>query len=200
MSSNASSSVWFWYWLMRIHRYWTGIQEPPFNRYITRAVRSAMSPGDTLTDWTDRSLPSDILARVDNQSGKVRKHDALRHRGNIVRLELLYRYGGVWLDHDLLPLQRLSSLPQPSTAAVALRQRCSCFMSFPAAHSALQDVLAAIEAAPLSNTATSMEVSGERLLNRMLGDDVKHLLLPMDAAGRPIRRGSPWAVHLWNTG
>jgi hypothetical protein len=173
------------------HRYWTG--EPhPLELFSGNAVRS-VAPGGVL-DWADDSLPAICLAEVERAEGKVRPEDAIRHRTNVIRWWLLLHHGGYVVHHDLIPITPFEQLPFPVTAFHGVT-RCNSFMGFPPGHRVPAEAIEHIRRAPLSDTATSPVVSGERLLTALAGDEIAMLEYPFDNVGN--RTGAdPWAVFL----
>lgn len=184
---------------MLIHRYWTGPEQPPHEPWLGAVVRS-MAGTHEVVDWTDDTLPPAVSMLVDSCTAQVAPRYALKHRSNLVRLALLTREGGVWLDHDVIPLVRLDQLEPPWIAATGSTP-CSCAMAFPMLHPMLRRVLSAALDAPGSPHATSMFVSGEQLIARHLTRDVQLVRLPFDASGAALRLDAPAAlVHTWATG
>jgi len=79
-----------------------------FDRYWTEWAR--LHPGWAMSSWTEESLP-----RL-NTHGLYRRapelvtgpgHPIEQFRADLVRYELLWLYGGVWVDCDLEPLRPL---------------------------------------------------------------------------------------------
>src|SRR4051794_38868686 len=109
--------------MLQIHRYWDG--PPQAEHQWTARVVTSLHPGAALTDWTPEGLPPDV--RVLTGSGDVR-HDA-----NMVRYALLSQFGGLWLDHDVIPLRSLLGSARCWTAGVGQCHEGSV-MWFPKAH------------------------------------------------------------------
>lgn len=96
-----------------IHQYWTGDPMPEQYRAWSEAW-TAMNPGWTHYLWSDEAL---------NADGPFLRNDALHRRAadyveasrvgqfraDLVRYELLHRFGGVWIDADFEPLKPLDS-------------------------------------------------------------------------------------------
>ena len=86
-----------------IHRIWLGPVEPP--DFVGFGERWAeLHQGWRVITWRDWSVPSLVNQTLfDDASGPA-------HRADILRLELLRRYGGVYVDTDMEPLRPLDEL------------------------------------------------------------------------------------------
>lgn len=175
-----------------IHRYWTG-PAPATEPWVGWVVRGLHAD---VRDWSDATLPAELHRFLDQMGGRVRAQDTLRHRANIVRLWLLREFGGVWLDHDVVPLRRLDDDERPFAAAHG-GTLCNCAMGFDQGDPLLTDALDLIGAAPRSRDALSPVVSGELLLGDLWSRRVEWRQLPFDALGRATRGAEPWALHLF---
>ena len=173
-----------------IHRYWHGGQLPATEPWVGSTLRG-MGP---VTDWTDDTLPPEVVAWLDAHAAQVRPTDALRHRANLVRWWILSELGGVWCDHDVIAFQPLDQLPRPFCAAHA-GSPCTSVLGFDVGHRVPLVMLDAIAAAPLVGQFRSRDVSGERALRWVIISDVELRPLPFDSLGRA--EGKPWAVHLF---
>jgi mannosyltransferase OCH1-like enzyme len=83
---------------------------------------SALHPDWKLYDWTDASLPNLRNERLGADKPRLRNDNLWRVaprlapgrvgqlRADIVRLELLWRFGGVWLDADMEPRKPIGEL------------------------------------------------------------------------------------------
>jgi hypothetical protein len=114
---------------------------------------------------------------------------------------MLHEHGGLWLDHDVIPLTDLSTVhDQPWTASLS-GTREGCVMWFPEAGHPM--CLALFEqglAAPAGRTPFR---SGSVLLGSvgLEHPDVLHepRVLPYNVYGRPTGVQAPLAVHLWHS-
>ena len=94
----------------RLHIVWVGPRPFPHQPYLD-AWRS-LHKDWTVSYWTEDDLISErlecqpIVDQIGHQAGKV----------NLIRLELLARYGGVYVDADTEPLKSLDTLPVPPDA------------------------------------------------------------------------------------
>lgn len=121
-----------------------------------------------------------------------------RHASNLVRYWLLWRYGGLWLDHDVIPLTDLCR-GGPFVATIG-EVRCGAVMWFPQPkHPMCIELLNAAREAP---QGPAPRRSGDHLLSRVAANHPDVLadrsVLGFDrhgnALGCPVR-----AVHLWTT-
>lgn len=187
-----------------IHRYWDDPDTTPAHSAWTTKVITNLHPEHELHDWTRDDLPDKLLTLLDELDVNVRHEDIPRHHANIVRWWLLREYGGIWLDHDILPLRNLSSPTRDYTAAVG-NERVSCVLSF-----VRSDLVNKIFDTICNNArncppdSTSMEASGDRVLNRFLNPSIWARQLPFRSDGKVNKGlgpdiGEPWAVHFFHT-
>lgn len=93
-----------------IHRLW--LDDPLPEPFEANADRwAALHPGWTVTDW----LHSADLPRLRNQQlvDRAQQHyptDWKRFTADLVRLELLWAFGGVYVDTDVTPHQHIGPL------------------------------------------------------------------------------------------
>jgi hypothetical protein len=184
---------------MIIHRYWTGPDQPPYPAWAS--MIAAANPEHDLVDYTDDTLPGHIRETADRVTSWVHPDWAQRHRANIVRLELLLHHGGYWLDHDLLPLVALDTLPFPATAAHDTGSRCNCFLAFNAHDDGL---LAARDHAlgyltnPTRHRGRVGAISGEQLIDRYCDDNVARVPMLLTTNGKR-RPGQAQLLHLFGS-
>lgn len=171
-----------------IHRFWHG-DPHPLARWTYLAV--ATTQNEMPVEWSFANLPSSVQTLLDPK-------DDPRHLSNIARYALLFERGGMWLDHDVIPLERLPRPAQPYTAGVGSRH-VACVMWFPEpGHPLLQELLRVGTENP---EMPAPERSGGRLLNAIVHRypdvELDRTLIPFDRDGH--RRGgpNPKAVHLW---
>ena len=179
-----------------IHRFWSQLSEPdPLRKWSANVVTTTQ--GDACVDWDESSLEPWLVQRLRMVGDAVHPMDVFRHWSNIVRYELLYTHGGVWMDNDLIPLRSVWAGP-PATAAHADGTVCTCFMRFPREHPLLREALFEAYSLPISSDRSrrSENASGERLIERLAADhEIERLVLPFDSFGRRTS-GELWAVHL----
>lgn len=167
---------------MRIFRYWDDDTEPPGGEWL-RQVIMGLHPDDELCDL-----------RREHFMGDIPMGDS-RYVSNYVRWYLMVCHGGVWLDHDVIPLCKLTEDDSPATALVGKR-RTSCVMRMPDKHPFSFTMLEAITYDPDDVTNTS----GDGLLNRICPVEFEAWALPFDSAGHRVHVDDPlWGIHLWQT-
>lgn len=92
----------------RLHVVWIGPKPFPHGRYLD--AWDWLHPDWELTFWTEATLPTlecrPVVDQIGHMAGKV----------NLIRLELLARFGGVYVDADTEPLKPLDTLPVPAEA------------------------------------------------------------------------------------
>jgi Glycosyltransferase sugar-binding region containing DXD motif len=177
-----------------IHRYWTGT--PPTGDAWLRTALHSMNPGATFRDWTDATLPAAVLEWLDAHDADVEPKDRAIHRSNLVRYWALDKYGGWWVDHDVIMLTPFDHLPSP-LAAWQVDRVASCVLGLPPQHPWLRAALRGIE--KWRGVGPVGDVSGERLLERLRVDyapEVTLKALPFDAFGAKTG-AEPWAIHLF---
>lgn len=180
-----------------IHRYWTG--RPATNAEWMRRALVSLNPGEELRDWTDETLPPEVVAWLDAHDPDVLPADRPRHRSNLVRLWALNAHGGWWVDHDVVMLRPFARLRFPAIASHVGRA-ASCVWGMPAGHPMLATALGLADRHP-GHPCRCPDVSGDRMLEkarRMAGADVAMLPLPFDGIGRATG-ADPFAVHLYAT-
>lgn len=180
-----------------VHRYWSGPPDPMADD-SGRALLE-LNPEATLVDWSPRSVPAAVRALIDATAGLVVDAHQIRHAANVVRLWALYDLGGVWVDHDVTCYAPFSVMPSPATAAHRNGHRCNCWLQFPSGHPALVEALSAIVDAPQGAAKSSTEVSGERLLQRLWGDEVQRVTVHRDIDGRVDPSAHRWFDHAGRT-
>lgn len=183
--------------------------------FTTQAIVSTMG-SHVLQDWTLET----VMPVLGDELGLAMVAEAdPRHIANVVRYALLYSYGGLWLDHDVLPLEDLRS-DGPWTAGFRApsyrREGCAMFFPEPG-HPMLAELLNAATAEPELEEIrtwgdahprvlprvpqTSLYRSGARVLTEVGRNyplvRIEDAVLPFDSTGRLVNRRRPKAVHLW---
>jgi len=176
-----------------VHRFWTG-PSLPGQGWATAVVQRA-HPDAEVAGWTLETLPADLLSLLD-------PGDDPRHLSNVVRYWLLHEYGGLWLDHDVIPLRDLTGARQPWTASLRGRRE-GAVMWFPAPGHQMLAELVAVAALGTSPSAPSPLRSGAAVLHRvgLRYPDVAYepRVLPIDARGCPTGVAEVWALSRWQT-
>lgn len=175
---------------MLVHRYWHG-KPNPLHKWTGRILQSL---GHEVKEWTDETIPGDVIRLIHDSSIRVREADRIKHRSNVVRWWALFIYGGWWADSDLIPLRPFTELPQPGTAAHG-GVRCTSWLAFPPRHEVPQAMLTSI--GHDNHYGQSSRVSGEWRLNQICPFDIPAIDLPINSHGG-IESTDNWAIHLYN--
>jgi hypothetical protein len=176
-----------------IHRYWSGRAQPP-NPWLHNLVWQVHGRAVPVVDWTDEQLPAEVVAWLDSHRLEVRPPDRLRHRANMVRWWLLRAHGGVWLDHDVVPLAPVLDLPRPWSAALS-SSRVGCAIGLDAGDLFAETMLSAMPCVP-GVGRSSLDVSGDRLLCTLAPGRMERVPLLFDGQGNINDPAAP-LVHLW---
>ncbi|WP_326690287.1 MULTISPECIES: glycosyltransferase [unclassified Streptomyces] len=150
---------------MNIFFYWSG-QEFDFGNYLAVASAACRTPGSNVVVVVDERpvdnvhfsrierLPGVTLEPLDLESlvspelrllyGRMR---FVAHRSDLVRLALLAKYGGVYLDTDTLTVADLSGTPEVLLLDDGKIVHLGC-MALPAGHPVLAATLAVLEEMP----------------------------------------------------
>jgi len=174
---------------MLIHRYWTGSGLPLHEPWLQKCLIS-LNHNVEVNEWRDDELPTEYTKFFDDD--QVREQDQLLHRANIVRLLLLFDFGGAWYDYDVVPLLPLASLPCPSIGSH--RGLCNSFMYFESHDYRIEAALDMILEQPHSDRPSTV-VSGSVFLREHL-KDVHYLEYPYSPDGVLLHSGRPFAIHL----
>lgn len=173
---------------MIVHRCWVGDASSPIGTWQRRVLTEL---GHEVVDWNDpsafeipRTAPMDDLRQW------------RRHVTNVMRFAVLHEHGGMYLDHDVIPVRALPEAPWIATHGIVTNSA----IALPPQHPFAAAVLEAISAAPPAET--SLEASGERLVTRIyrsLGHPVPLVPLMYDRYGRLLNADAP-LVHIWSAG
>lgn len=107
------------------HRIWVGGAEPEWMARLADSWREH-HPGWELRQWTDDTVPD--LFPLHNQAvydqAEVTAADHVGQlRADVLRLEILYRFGGVYIDADFEALRAIDSLLDGVDAFAAWEQQ-----------------------------------------------------------------------------
>lgn len=165
-----------------IHRFWIG---PPRRGADYRPAIEDLHPGEEIIDWTPYTLPEDLQPLTTSWPDP-------RRVSNLVRYALLYRFGGLYLDHDVEPLQNLTFSPTPWTAAL-LHWREGSLMWFPEpGHLMMAEAL---------HYPLGPHTMGSEVLHRVGKDHpevgLERRVLPRDRRGISLHIDDPLAIHHW---
>jgi mannosyltransferase OCH1-like enzyme len=188
-----------------IHRIWIEGSPPMPSAFVANGVRwAALNPGWTVRHWAgpDFRMRNACLYR------RAPANDALRYRSDLLRLEILAREGGVYVDADMEPLRPLDELLTGHAAVAAYspnqwkgeRVLSNAFLAAVPGH---PWILRCVEKMPLSIQAHRGQflamVTGPHHVNRCLrpGDDV-HLLEPATLYPTTAAElACAYAFHAW---
>ncbi|WP_193241683.1 glycosyltransferase [Streptomyces phaeolivaceus] len=150
---------------MNIFFYWSG-QEFDFSHFLAVASAARHAPGaDVVVVVDERPVDNVHFERVQRLPGVTveplslgslvspelrRLYPRLRfvaHRSDLVRLALLEKYGGLYLDTDTLTVRDLSGTPEVLLLEDGKIVYLGCF-ALPAGHPVLATMLTALEAMP----------------------------------------------------
>lgn len=114
-----------------VHQIWIGPDPMPENYQEFRKRWQEMNPDWEFKLWTEKEIDAEVW---DNQAiydavaippdgTKIHEVALATQRADIVRYEILYRYGGMYLDCDIEPIKTLSEMfemyPESKTKASA---------------------------------------------------------------------------------
>ncbi|MFN9131079.1 MAG: glycosyltransferase family 32 protein, partial [Phycisphaerales bacterium] len=90
-----------------LHQIWLGKGEMPLHQRRWRRRFAEMNPHWEMRLWTDENLPPILNRNAWAACGIVGGTPGCVMRSDILRLELLARLGGVYLDTDVKPIRPL---------------------------------------------------------------------------------------------
>lgn len=132
-----------------LHQIWLGKGEMPLHQRRWRRRFAEMNPHWEMRLWTDDNLPPILNRNAWAACGNVGGTPGCVMRSDILRLELLARFGGVYLDTDVKPIRPLDEMcPADIRAWAACEQLdiiSNAAMGFPAKHPAMWHAVAMIE-------------------------------------------------------
>ena len=132
-----------------LHQIWLGKGEMPLNQRRWRRRFAEMNPHWEMRLWTDDNLPPILNRNAWDACGNVGGTPGCVMRSDILRLELLARFGGVYLDTDVKPIRPLDEMCPPEVAAWAACEQLdivsNAAMGFPPNHPAMWHAVAMVE-------------------------------------------------------
>lgn len=170
-----------------VHWFWIGEYVPDYHDWVKKCVEKTQT--DELCIWTKSDLN-----HID-----IDWDDDPRHISNVVRYFLLHKYGGLWLDCDVIPLTDLCSQTsfvaglggKPEGACMRFHKPGSLFME-ECFNESLRNTTS--ERSPLR--------SGSRMLHRIIKRhsdvNIRNDLFSHDRNGSLVNK-FPKCVHLWAT-
>lgn len=102
--------------------------------------------------WSDNDLPSMTNQDLFDQASEFNaEHSVYQFQADVLRYELLLRYGGVWVDADFEPLKPIDPLcfehPEGWGTSTLKGRAANAIMAFPPGHPAMA---AAVDQLPVS--------------------------------------------------
>jgi len=199
-----------------LHRIWFGPKMPAEFVAYGEVWRRVMPHWEHRL-WTESDVPHDLVNR--EAFAKAPPGDAHRWRSDILRLELLLRYGGVYVDADTEPLKPLDDLLDgvgcfvawsPNLAKDGRRVLTNATMGAIPWHPFVQELVNEIPASVARFAGNSVaKVTGPYHLDRVwrskLWPDVTtfpaRVFYPQTAqdnyAGRTPNLAGSWTWHRW---
>src|SRR5438046_3149350 len=123
------------------HRIWLGTQQMPDEFVQYGETWTKYHPGWTMQLWTDENLPEII-----NQQ-EFLLAETTSYKSDILRYEVIYRYGGVYIDTDFECLRNIEPLLKGVQAFVVRedpRFVCAAIFGAERGHALLADVIARV--------------------------------------------------------
>ena len=106
--------------LRTIHRIWIEGSDPMPEEYERNTrLWAEMNPGWRVVTWTKPTFPIVNECLYKRPPPHLSAHDRLRYRSDLLRLEILYSFGGLYVDMDVEPLRPIEGLIRGHTAVVA---------------------------------------------------------------------------------
>jgi inositol phosphorylceramide mannosyltransferase catalytic subunit len=185
-----------------IHRIWLGPNEMPerYHRYGETWARH--HPDWEMQLWTDENLPE---FTVPGAYERCRNHG---ERSDLIRYEVLYRVGGVYVDTDFECQRSIEPLIEDASAFAAWAREGTVGNSIVGSapgHPAIARLLEEVSAG--AGTGSVPGSTGPGAVTRVFADadDVtildSHYLYPFDHSDLPLPEGASfpdaYAVHHW---
>jgi mannosyltransferase OCH1-like enzyme len=176
------------------HQIWLGREALPAEYGRRRASWLEHHPGWELRFWTEGNLPGPRELR------RVESSERLRtpwERADIFRLEVLWRFGGVYIDADLECLRSIEPLIAGATFLIGQASRGrvdTALVAAVAGHQVLDRALDEIR--PLEFPGYDKSATGSRFLDRLLADalDVTYVDRALINPSRPKDIETAYAV------
>lgn len=133
-------------WPRIFHRIW--LDEPESPRFAAFRDRLAeLHPGWEIRTWGDSSELTWLRSQA--LFNRYLETDPYGRVPDILRYELLWRFGGVYIDTDFEPLRPIDELltdPRPFAAWENDRTMCTALLAAPAKHPAIDALITGLEA------------------------------------------------------
>jgi mannosyltransferase OCH1-like enzyme len=164
-------------------------------------------------EWEHRLWSEDTMPALKNQdlydrATEITHHSPWQYRADVIRYELLWEHGGVYLDMDFEPVRAIDPLMngQPWSVVHARRFIGNAAMAFPPRHPAMGEAIERLaETAALPPNVPSTIRSGPQFFTPIARrHKVKawpeHYFFPYDSTqlSRGKRARGAYATHHWN--
>lgn len=188
------------------HRVWFGDKPIPPHYEAYWAAWQRQFPDARFVTWTDADLPTLTLSRA-----KIETVSVLPMRADIARYEILYRFGGICLDCDVMPYQHFNPAEMTRLLTVcnedASTDYCSIgFIGAPKGHPLFRELLDHIIASDLDETRTNVSTGPwlfgaflKRHTHRRLGTEAFYPYL-YDQSLSAVRQktlDNSFGIHIW---
>jgi mannosyltransferase OCH1-like enzyme len=180
------------------HQIWLGREPFPAEYARRQASWLAHHPGWELRFWTEADLPAPEELR------RIEALERLRtplERTDILRLEVLWRFGGVYVDVDLECVRSIEPLIADATFVIARTRRGrvdTAMLAAVAAHPILARALDEIQ--PREFPGYDKSATGSRFLDRLLADESGVTYVDQELITLPRSREAENAYAVRQTG
>lgn len=156
----------------RFHRVWFGPAPIPaaYERYWK--IWQRLYPGCSFTTWRDADIES--LTHTRHKIAEARSYAG---KSDIARIEIIFRFGGIYLDCDMMPLRPfdfwslrpalLVCHEQPPDSSTDQDACSTGFFAAPPGHPVLGQAIESLSALPLNRQAPNIE-TGPSFFGRMI--------------------------------
>ena len=85
-----------------LHQLWTPAKTLPLGIGEMMGGWRALHPGFDYRFWTERNLPALVNQEIWDKAEAISPNAPEQLRSDVARYEILYRYGGIWVDADFI--------------------------------------------------------------------------------------------------
>lgn len=171
-----------------IHRIWIGGAEPDW----TAPFRSTWArPGWHIEDWGEEQI-QDLMPLYNqdlyDKAGDIAPNNVGQLRSDLLRYEILYKFGGVYVDHDLECLKPIDSLIEGLSCFLSWEVEnewaTNCFMGCAPGHPFLAHlILGVADQVRITNGKNYRpnRITGPHYITRKYWDDIRAIeVLPQE--------------------
>ncbi|QXT34169.1 hypothetical protein KV697_09925 [Sphingomonas sanguinis] len=188
------------------HRVWFGDTPIPSHYEAYWEAWQRQFPDARFITWTDADLPTLTISRE-----KIESVSVMPMRADIARYEILYRFGGICLDCDVMPYQHFDVAEMSRMLTVcnedASTDYCSIgFIGAPKGHAIFRELLDHIMSHDLDETRTNVSTGPwlfgaflKRHAHRRLGTEAFYPYLydqPLASVRHRTLEGT-LGIHIW---